>query len=133
MTKQKIRTLFPLNTILSNHLCCIFNFLKQVIDSPDIFLILTYNDNILTNCRSLLKIDHFLCLVSIYQFIVNVNHFENLLVNETMWPKIWTTTKKTSFMLLPKLAFTLCVKIKDYFDILQGSFRKYNLWNEDLP
>ena len=67
------------NIIPSNRLPCIYNFLKQVIDSQDIFLILTYNDNILTNCGILLRNYHFLCLLSNYQFTVDVNHFENLI------------------------------------------------------
>ena len=61
-------------------------FEKQLIDSQDIFLILSYiYNNIQTNCGILFKSDHFLCLLSIYQFIVNVNH---LLLNEIMWSKI---------------------------------------------
>ena len=75
--------------ISSSHFSYIFNFLKQVIDSQDIFFILPYNDNVLTNCGVLLKNDHFFCLMlSIYQFSVDVNHFENLLPNEIIWPKL---------------------------------------------
>ena len=50
------------NIIPSNHYSSIFNFLKQVIYSQDIFRILTYKDKILKNFRILLK-DHFLVFV----------------------------------------------------------------------
>lgn len=32
-------------------------------------------------------------MLSIYQFVA-VNHFENLLLNKIMWPKIWAVTKR---------------------------------------
>ena len=88
--------------------------MKQVIDFQDIFLILTYNDNVLTNSGILLKNDYFLFLLSIYQFITDVNHLlvnKNLLVNQIMWQKSEQLQKKYLFMLFPKLKFPLCAKI----------------------
>ena len=58
----------------------------------------------------------FLCLLSIYQFIANVNHFENLLLNEIMWPKTWTAAKDF-FLLFPKLTFIL-LYVSKYKSIL---------------
>ena len=47
------------NITPSNHLPCIYNVLKQVIDSQYIFLVLLYNDNIQMNCVILFKNDFF--------------------------------------------------------------------------
>ena len=85
--------------------------MKQVIEFQDTFLILTYNDNVLTNSGILLKNDYSLSLLSIYQFITDVSHFENLLVNQIMWQKSEQLQKKYLFMFFPKLKFPLCAKI----------------------
>ena len=63
-----------------------------------IYSLSLYNDNILKNCGILLMNDLFLCLLSIYLFIVDVKHFENILLKEIMGPKIWTATKKNIFL-----------------------------------
>ena len=85
---------------------CKFNFLKQVIDSQDIFLILTYHKNILTYCGILLKNYHFFVFV---KYLSVHSWCEPFWEFSTKWNYMAKNLnhKKYLFMIFPKLLFAI--------------------------